>query len=214
MLWNYWDALVARLKGAGSHAAMLGLRVILFWEFWQAGTTKYSGNNWFEPEKFPFPFSELPASFSWGVATWFEIIGALAILLGLFTRLFVFSLMVLTVVAVAAVHWPAEWSSLAELWRGYSISNKGYVNYKLPLLFFLMFLPLLFNGAGKISLDHLLSKLFRDARVEPIEDKFAIGWVVLAIGAPLVFVLPLFALVLIAIGIGFLIWGRMSTARA
>jgi len=32
------------------------------------------------------------------------------------------ALMVLTVVAIAAVHWPAQWHTLAELWQGYTIT--------------------------------------------------------------------------------------------
>ena len=212
MLWTYWDALVARLQGAGSYLPHLGLRLILAWEFWESGVEKYTGKNWFAniQDNFPFPFNVVPASLSWGIATWFEIIGALAILLGLFTRFFAFSLIVLTVVAVAAVHWPAEWSSLSELWNGYAISDKGFGNYKLPLLFVLMSLPLLFNGAGKFSLDHLFSKLFRGGSIEPIEDKFAVGWAALAIGVPLLFLLPVFAAVLIVIGIAFLVWGRTA----
>jgi putative oxidoreductase len=58
------------------------------------------------------------------------------------------------------VHWPDDWSSLAELWKGYSVSNKGFGNFRIPLLFLVMLLPLLFNGAGKLSLDNLLAKKF------------------------------------------------------
>ena len=78
------------------------------------------------------------------------------LLLGLFTRFAAISLIVVTVVATAAVHWPAEWGSLAELWNGYVITSKGAGNFKLPLLFVVMLLPLVFYGGGKISLDHLL----------------------------------------------------------
>ena len=65
----------------------------------------------------------------------------------------------ITAVATAAVHWPADWSSLDELWKGYVITAKGAGNYKLPLLFAVILLPLVFHGGGKISLDHLLLKL-------------------------------------------------------
>jgi putative oxidoreductase len=77
-------------------------------------------------------------------------------LLGLFTRFAAISLIVVTVVATAAVHWPAEWSSLADLWGSYVITSQGAGNYKLPLLFVVMLLPLVFHGGGRVSLDHLL----------------------------------------------------------
>jgi putative oxidoreductase len=34
----------------------------------------------------------------------------------------------------------------------------GLGNYKLPLLYIVMFLPLIFKGAGKFSIDYLLSR--------------------------------------------------------
>jgi len=65
---------------------------------------------------------------------------------------------VLTIVAIAAVHWPAHWSSLAELALGYSISDHGHGNYKLPLIYLVALLPLLLGGAGRLSLDALLRR--------------------------------------------------------
>lgn len=59
----------------------------------------------------------------------------------------------LTVVAIAAVHWPDNWSSLAELMQGYVFTDKGQGNFKLPVLFMGMLLPLLLLGPGKLSLD-------------------------------------------------------------
>jgi putative oxidoreductase len=69
--------------------------------------------------------------------------------------------MVLTVVAILSVHWPEHWSTLAELLQGYRIidtEGDGLGNYKLPLIYLVMFLPLLFGGAGKWSLDFLISQ--------------------------------------------------------
>jgi putative oxidoreductase len=80
------------------------------------------------------------------------------LLLGLATRFTALSLGILTVVAIAAVHWPAEWHTLAELWRGYAITDKGYGNFKLPLIFLVMLWPLLLNGAGKLSLDAWIAR--------------------------------------------------------
>jgi putative oxidoreductase len=67
----------------------------------------------------------------------------------------------LSIVAISGVHWPDDWNSLAELWKGYAVSNKGFGNYRIPLLFVAMLFPLIFTGAGKLSLDHLFSRRFR-----------------------------------------------------
>lgn len=82
------------------------------------------------------------------MATWFELLGAACLLLGFGTRFAAASLLVLTVVATYAVHLPAEWGSLGDLAMGYAISDQGFGNFKLPLLFMAMLLPLLFTGAG------------------------------------------------------------------
>lgn len=134
------------------------LRLILAYEYGESGYAKFTGTNWFAELNFPFPFNLVPAEFSWQMATWFELIGAAALVLGLATRFFSLSLIILTIMAIASVHWPEQWSSLSELWKGYAIENDGYGNYKLPLLFLLMFLPLLLGGAGKLSLDHLIAR--------------------------------------------------------
>lgn len=134
----------------------LVLRLVLAWEFGEAGWEKLHGENWFHDITFPFPFNLLPPEVSWNISTWLELLGALALALGLATRFFSFSLMVLTVVAIAAVHWPEQWGSLSELLMGYRFSDMrgdGFGNYKLPALYLVMFLPLLLGGAGKWSLD-------------------------------------------------------------
>lgn len=156
-----WNTLTRGLDWFGDWLPQLFLRLILAWEFGQAGFSKLRGENWFESVKdnFPVPFNMLPTDISWQLATWAEILGAGALVLGLFTRLTSFSLLILTVVATMAVHMPAEWSSLAELWQGYRVSSSEFGNFKLPLLFFIMLLPLFFSGAGKLSLDHLVKRM-------------------------------------------------------
>jgi len=138
------------------------LRLLLAWEFWEAGVMKLGGNNWFGgiKENFPFPFNYVPVDLSWFIATWFELLGSIGLAIGLFTRFWAISLIILSVVAIFGVHWPDDWSSLSELWKGYAISNKGFGNFKLPLLFIVMLLPLFFSGPGKASVDHILSKKF------------------------------------------------------
>lgn len=157
-------SLLQALNWIGSFLPQLGLRVILAYEFWEAGYAKYNGQNWFEhiQDKFPFPFSMVPVDISWAMATWFELIGAVALLIGLATRFFAVSLIILTIVAAVSVHLPPNWMelSLAELWQGYAITDKGFGNFKLPLLYLIMLLPLLFSGSGKFSLDHVLWRWF------------------------------------------------------
>lgn len=156
-----YDSLCNQLNRIGEWLPQLCLRLILAWEFGEAGFEKLHGSNWFADISFPFPFNLLPPDISWGVATYVEIIGALALALGLATRFFSLSLIILTIAAIAAVHWPAEWNTLSELLTGYRITDKagdGFGNYKLPLLLLIMLLPLLFSGAGKLSIDYLIKK--------------------------------------------------------
>jgi len=91
---------------------------------------------------------------------WAELICALAILIGFGTRISAISLIVVTVVATAAVHWPADWSSLSELAQGYAITNKGFGNFKLPAIYLAALVPLVFAGAGKLSVDAWLARFF------------------------------------------------------
>ncbi len=138
------------------------LRFMLACEFGKAGLEKLHGTNWFADIVFPFPFSLLPPDISWHMATLFEIAGATALVLGLATRFFSITLIILTAVAIAAVHWPAHWATLSDLATGFRIideTNDGFGNYELPLLFIVMLLPLLFGGAGKLSLDYLLLRM-------------------------------------------------------
>jgi putative oxidoreductase len=146
------------LDRIGSWLPQLALRAIAGWEFFEAGLAKLRGGNWFASirEDLPFPFDIVPVEISWFLATWTELIGGVALWLGLMTRFWSTSLGLLTIIAIAAVHWPAEWHTLAELLRGYAISDDGFGNYKLPVILLVMLLPLLFGGAGKASIDHLL----------------------------------------------------------
>ena len=153
--------ITTKLNQFGVWLPQLFLRLILAWEFGDAGLEKLHGNNWFADISFPFPFNLLPPDISWGIATYFEIIGAVALMLGLATRFFSLSLIILTIVAIAAVHWPSEWNTLSELFTGYRITDNagdGFGNYKLPLIYILMLIPLVLNGAGKLSIDHLIKK--------------------------------------------------------
>ena len=145
------------LNNDASAYAPLLLRVLLAYEFLEAGLEKLSGDNWFSDLAFPFPFSLLPADVNWMLSMGLEILAPIALILGIATRFFSAALIILTIVAIAAVHWPEQWHTLAELWKGYAITNQGYGNYKLPLMYVFMLVSLLFSGAGQLSLDAWLA---------------------------------------------------------
>jgi len=135
--------IVSLLDNLHSVFSPLGLRLLLAYEYWDSGVMKFKGENWFGDiqDQFPFPFNLIPPDLSWHLATYMEMIGAIALLVGLGTRFISFSLIVLTVVAWAAVH----------AGNGYNVCENGW---QLPLFYLVMFVPLALGGAGKLSLDH------------------------------------------------------------
>lgn len=161
---NLRKAVVDLIDPAGDWIALLPIRLLMAWEFWYAGMKKFHGSNWFAnyQDNFLFPFNVVPVEISWFLATWFEILGAIGLVLGLFTRFWSVSLIVLSIVAISGVHWPDSYASLPELWESYSVSRKtdAHGNFRIPLLFIAMLFPLVFTGGGKLSLDHLLVRKF------------------------------------------------------
>ncbi len=159
------NQIVGILDPAGDWVALLPIRLLMAYEFgWKGGLSKFNGNNWFAnvQDNFLFPFNIIPTEISWFMATWAEILGGLCLFLGLFTRFWAFSLIIVSIVAISGVHWPSDWSGLAELWESYTITKKdaSHGNYRVPLLFIAMLFPLIFRGAGKLSLDHIIARKF------------------------------------------------------
>jgi putative oxidoreductase len=154
------DRLRDLLTWLGGFLPGLCLRLLLAFEFLEAGWAKAQGVNWFADvqARFPFPFSALPVDLNWALAIAVELAGGLLLVVGLGTRYVAVALMVLTWVAAEAVHFPLEWHSLAQLWQGYAITDLGAGNFKLPLLYFLMLMVLACFGPGKLSLDHLVAR--------------------------------------------------------
>ena len=68
--------------------APLFLRLLLAYEFGEAGLEKLNGDNWFADLTFPFPVNLLPADVSWTLATGLEMIAPVVLILGLATRFF------------------------------------------------------------------------------------------------------------------------------
>jgi len=142
---NLTSTVFNRLDGVGSWLSMLPLRLLLAWEFWESGVEKLNGDNWFAQiqDDFPFPFNVIPTDFSWFVSTWSELLGAIALVVGLGTRFTAATLIILDIVAWASVH----------AGNGYNVCDNGY---KLPLIYLMMLIPLLLSGPGKASLDAVI----------------------------------------------------------
>lgn len=198
-------SITARLDGVGRTLPPLALRVVMGWEFWESGLEKLRGENWFADiqQRFPFPFDLLPAGFSWTLSTWTELVGAVLLWIGLGTRLAAFALLFVTFVATSAVHWPDMWTMWSDLLQGYAITDKGHGNFKLPLLFVVMLLPLLFGGAGKASLDHLLARRSR-LPASGFGTVDATSWALAAtlLGVPFLMLLPTFGVALLLVAAG------------
>ena len=170
MFVKLYKQVVGLLDPLGDWVALLPIRLLMAYEFAKAGLGKFGASNslygdvpqWFAgtADSFPFPISLFSVEFNWFMVTWVEILGGFSLLFGLFTRFWAFSLLVVTLVAIFGVHWPESWNSLSELWKGYAITNKGFGNYRVPLLFAAMLFPLIFLGAGKASIDNILAKKF------------------------------------------------------
>ncbi|MDZ7791208.1 MAG: DoxX family protein [Xanthomonadales bacterium] len=213
-----------RLQGAGLWFAPLGLRLLLAYEFFSAGQQKLGAGlgeapGWFANQNFPFPLGVLPADMNWMLVTLGELIAGLALLFGLFTRFFAFVLLIITTVAIAAVHWPETWASLGQLWEGYSVSRvmddgefRG--NYRIPLLFLAMLLPLLFHGPGKLSLDHLIVRLTGQGdALEPVTDTAAFGMAALVFALITIWLIPSWGIVLALVALALFVRARMTRQR-
>lgn len=146
-------ALLGLADRLGEWIPGLALRVLLAYEFWESGVEKWRGENWFADirDSFPFPFSMVSPEISWQLATWAELAGPVCLVLGLATRFWAVSLSVLTIVAWAAVH----------AGNGYNVCDNGF---KLPLIYLVLFVPLIFRGAGRLSVDAAIARRWlRDA---------------------------------------------------
>jgi len=216
-----YDRLTDRLRAAGDWIAPLGLRLLLAYEFYTAGTMKAGVDGtpgWFANKAFPPPFDWFSAGMNWTMVTWTEILAALALLFGLFTRAAAFALVMVTTIAIVSTHWPESWTGLGQLWEGYSVSRvvedgefRG--NFRVPMLFLAMLLPLLFAGGGKLSLDHLLVKLTDRADLvhERRADWLALSLALLVPGIVLVYLIPLWGVLLLLVAAGSAVYQRIAT---
>ncbi|HKE49146.1 MAG TPA: DoxX family protein [Rhodanobacteraceae bacterium] len=213
---DIWTQLTARLDGAGQSIPPLVLRLIMGWEFWESGLEKLHGDNWFADiqSRFPFPFDVIPPGLSWGLSTWFELIGAVMLWIGLGTRLFAFVLLFLTFVATAAVHWPSMLTMWSDLAKGYAITDMGHGNFKLPLLFAVMLLPLIFSGGGRISVDALLARWKGLADPKPLHGPLTWALAAAVFALPFLMLIPALGFALAIAAVAFAIVGVRSARAA
>ena len=213
---NLWNGFTARLNGANETIPPLVLRLIMGWEFFESGTEKLYGDNWFADiqSRFPFPFDVIPANLSWGVATWFELIGAIMLWIGLGTRFFAFVLLFLTFVATAAVHWPTMLGMWSDLAKGYAITDMGHGNFKLPLLFAVMLLPLIFGGGGRLSLDALVARLAGASDPAPRHGPATWAIAALVFAIPFLMLIPLLGIALLVAAAALAIVARRRPGSA
>ncbi len=169
----------------------LALRLYLVPVFWVAGTNKLGGMDnviaWFGNSDWGLglPF---PALMAW-LAVSTEILGAIALLVGLATRWLCIPLMIQMIVAITTVHWHNGWQAVADPMSPFAGANidgaiqrlakakdllREHGNYdwltetgnfiisnngiEWAVTYFVMLLALFFTGAGKLSLDHVISK--------------------------------------------------------
>jgi len=171
----------------------LALRLYLVPVFWVAGQNKLNGMEntiaWFGNPDWGLGLPA-PALMAW-LATGTEVLGAIALLVGLGTRWFAIPLMVTMLVAVFKVHIGNGWQAVADPMSPFANANvegaidrldkaksilREHGNYdwltesgnfvvsnsgmEWAVTYFVMLLALYFSGAGKLSLDHLVSQRF------------------------------------------------------
>ena len=76
-----------------------------------------------------------------------------------------------------------------------------------------MLLPLIFNGAGKLSLDHLLAKALKlDHAGAPVADAYAWALAAAILGLPFLMLIPTLGAMLLGIALVLAAFGRFARA--
>jgi putative oxidoreductase len=124
--------------------ALLLLRLILAYGFWEPAKTKWADINsvaeWFGS------IGVFAPTLNAYLAASTEMAGVFLLFFGLGTRFISIPLMVTMLVAIKTVHWD----------NGFAAGENGY---EIPLYFLLMLFVLLCYGGGKLSLDYLIKKI-------------------------------------------------------
>jgi putative oxidoreductase len=141
-----YNRIIAALSTTFAEAViLLFVRVSLAGIFWRSGRTKVEEGSWLTvSDTAKFLFEEeysgvpLPAEFATYMATYSEHVFPVLLVLGLFTRLSALALLGMTMVIQIFVY-PEAWWSVHMIWVALA-------------------LVLIVRGAGKLSLDALLTR--------------------------------------------------------
>lgn len=136
---NLYISLLDRLRDLPP----LIFRLILAYGFYGPAMKKWQNihavGEWFQSMNYPAPFLNAY------MAATTEALGVVLLILGLGMRFITIPLMVVMLVAISTVHFK----------NGFSCGQNGF---EIPFYYFFMLFSLLISGAGRISLDHLLSR--------------------------------------------------------
>ena len=126
-----------------SDPLLLLIRLVLAYGFWGPAMMKWKNMDsiieWFDGMGIPFP------ALNAYMAATTELLGAVFLALGLFTRLISIPLMFVMFVAIYTVH----------LSNGFEAGDNGF---EIPLYYILMLLTLFIYGAGKLSADFFIRR--------------------------------------------------------
>lgn len=132
--------------------ALVPLRLILGFGFLAHGVAKFSRG----PEHFGAILGAIgvpvPVVTAW-VTTWIEIVGGLAVMLGLATELVAVPLIVVMLTAMATVHWPYGFSTIKLQAVGPGGARFGNPGYELNLLYIAGLAALALSPPSRFSID-------------------------------------------------------------
>jgi putative oxidoreductase len=135
----------SEIADKGQDLALLFLRLILAYGFWEPAKNKWADINaiaeWFES------LGVFAPRLNAYMAATTEMAGVFLLTLGLATRIISIPLIVTMIVAIKTVHWT----------NGFPAGENGY---EIPLYYMLMLFVLLTFGPGKLSLDYIIKKKF------------------------------------------------------
>jgi len=138
--------MLRRLTATAATWTTVPLRLVLGIVFIAHGAQKvfgaFGGPGLRAFSSFPAPLSLRPAWVWMGAAAFAELVGAVLVVLGLFTRVGAFLIACVMVTAIAGVHWP-----------NFFANNKGF---EYPLALLGIALALLIAGGGQASVDRMI----------------------------------------------------------
>ena len=121
---------------------LLAMRIVLAYGFFGPAMMKWNDihaiGDWFASLHYPFPY------FNAYMAGITEVSGVVLLTLGLGTRWISIPLMIVMLVAIFTVH----------IGNGFEAGENGF---EIPLYYLIMLFTLFVYGAGKFSLDHMIS---------------------------------------------------------